>query len=90
LLDYHLTTIYDQTLFEAFSKVTHKVIPQVPHLTTLLEYLIANCRMEKAFLFEVVSKLYIATDAAPVDIGIFSMCSEMIDVYLDISFIYGN
>jgi len=46
--------------------------------------------MEKAFLFEVVSKLYIATDAAPVDIGSFAMCAEMIDVFLDISFIYGS
>jgi len=46
--------------------------------------------MEKAFLFEMVSKLYLATDASPVDLGNFAMCTEMIDVFLDISFIYGN
>jgi Ras-related GTP-binding protein C/D len=45
--------------------------------------------MEKAFLFEVVSKLYIATDSCPVDIGNFAICSEMIDVFIDISYIYG-
>ena len=44
--------------------------------------------MDKVFLFEVVSKLYIATDAAPVDLNNFAMCSELIDVYLDISIIY--
>lgn len=44
--------------------------------------------MEKVFLFDVVSKLYIATDRTPVDIGRFSVCAEMIDVFLDISFIY--
>jgi Ras-related GTP-binding protein C/D len=44
--------------------------------------------MEKAFLFEVVSKLYIATDSAPVDIANFAICSEMIDVFIDISYIY--
>jgi len=46
--------------------------------------------MEKAFLFELVSKLYIATDSAPVDINNYAICSEMIDVFIDISYIYGN
>lgn len=46
--------------------------------------------MEKVFLFEVVSKLYIATDSAPVDITNFAICSEMIDVFIDISYIYGG
>lgn len=46
--------------------------------------------MEKAFIFEVVSKLYIATDSAPVDIANFAICSEMIDVFIDISYIYGQ
>lgn len=46
--------------------------------------------MEKAFLFEIVSKLFIATDSTPVDIDSFAICSEMIDVFLDISYIYGS
>jgi len=45
--------------------------------------------MEKAFLFDIISKLYIATDSAPVDIANFAICSEMIDVFIDISYIYG-
>lgn len=45
--------------------------------------------MEKAFLFDIISKLYIATDSAPVDISNFAICSEMIDVFIDISYIYG-
>jgi Ras-related GTP-binding protein C/D len=46
--------------------------------------------MEKVFLFEIVSKLFIATDSTPVDIDSFAICSEMIDVFLDISYIYGS
>ena len=46
--------------------------------------------MEKVFLFDVTSKISIGTDLQPVDIESFSICSDMIDVYLDISFIYGN
>ena len=45
--------------------------------------------MEKVFLFELASKLYIASDTNPVDITSFTMCSEMIDVFIDISVIYG-
>ena len=89
-LDYSLTTLYDHTLYECFSKVIQKVIKQVPHLTHLLDSLITVCKMEKAFLFEIVSKLFISTDSTPVDMNPFAICSEMIDVFLDISYIYGN
>jgi len=58
--------------------------------------------MEKAYLFEVFSKLYISTDTTSpgkfkdlflkilVEILNFTMCAEMIDVFLDIAFIYGK
>ena len=45
--------------------------------------------MEKAYLFDVVSKLYISTDSGPVDIQSVELCSDLIDVVLDVSGIYG-
>lgn len=45
--------------------------------------------MEKVFLIDVVSKIYIATDSSPVDIKNYELCSDMIDVVIDISSIYG-
>jgi len=45
--------------------------------------------MEKAFLFDVASKLYICTDSGPVDMQAVELCSDMIDVVLDVSGIYG-
>jgi len=33
---YHLTSIYDHSIFEAFSKVIQKLIPQLPTLENLL------------------------------------------------------
>ena len=45
--------------------------------------------MEKAYLFDVVSKLYISTDSGPVDMQSVELCSDMIDVVLDVSGIYG-
>jgi len=87
---YHMTSIYDHSIFEAFSKVIQKLIPQLPTLENLLDLLVTNSRLEKAFLFDVVSKIYIATDATPVDNTTYELCSDMIDVVIDISCIYGN
>ena len=48
-----------------------------------------SCGIEKAFLFDVVSKIYIATDSNPVDVQSYELCSDMIDVVIDVSCIYG-
>lgn len=46
--------------------------------------------IEKAFLFDVVSKIYIATDSSPVDMQSYELCCDMIDVVIDVSCIYGS
>ena len=86
---YHLTSIYDHSIFEALSRVVQRLIPQLPVLENLLNVLTATCSMEKAYLFDVVSKLYISTDSGPVDTQSVELCSDMIDVVLDVSGIYG-
>ncbi|XP_045181556.1 ras-related GTP-binding protein C-like isoform X2 [Mercenaria mercenaria] len=89
-LSFYLTSIYDHSIFEAFSKVIQKLIPQLPTLENLLDIFISNSGIEKAFLFDVVSKIYIATDSSPVDMQSYELCCDMIDVVLDISMIYGE
>jgi len=89
LLSFYLTSIYDHSIFEAFSKVVQKLIPQLPTLENLLNILISNSAIEKAFLFDVVSKIYIATDSSPVDMQSYELCCDMIDVVIDVSGIYG-
>ncbi|KAB0364519.1 hypothetical protein FD754_008675 [Muntiacus muntjak] len=59
--------IYDHSIFVAFSKVLQKFFPQLLTLENLLNIFISNSGIEKAFLFDVVSKIYIATDSSPVD-----------------------
>jgi len=88
-LTFHCTSIYDHSIFEAFSKVVQKLIPQLHVLEQCLDLLITNSRMEKAFLFDVVSKVYIASDPQPVDLQSYELCSDMIDVVIDVSCIYG-
>ncbi|CAL1294380.1 unnamed protein product [Larinioides sclopetarius] len=88
-LSFHLTSIYDDSIFEAFSKVVQKLIPQLLALENLLNIFITNSAIEKAFLFDIISKIYIATDSTPVDMQSYELCCDMIDVVIDISCIYG-
>jgi Ras-related GTP-binding protein C/D len=87
---FHLTSIYDHTIFEAFSKVIQRLIPtELAALEALLTSLVARCRIEKAYLFDVLSKIYIAQDVGSKDSGSYEICSDYIDVVVDISEIYG-
>lgn len=88
-INFHLTSIYNHSIFEAFSKVIQKLIPHLPILEALLNDLCRSCRFEKAYLFDVLSKIYIATDSSPVDMPSYEICSDYIDVIVDVSEIYG-
>ena len=50
---------------------------------------VQNSGMEKAFLFDVVSKIYVATDSNPVEPQAYELSADMIDVVIDVSCIYG-
>jgi len=88
-LSFYLTSIYDHSIFEAFSKVVQKLIPQLPTLENMLNMFVQHSNAEKAFLFDVVSKIYIATDSSPVDMQSYELCCDMIDLVIDVSCIYG-
>ncbi|KAJ5426331.1 hypothetical protein N7465_001401 [Penicillium sp. CMV-2018d] len=85
---YYLTSIYDYSVFEAFSKVIQKLIPNLSTLENLINTLANNCGFEKTYLFDVLSKIYIASDTRPVDMACYEMCSDYIDVIVDISELY--
>lgn len=90
MVSYYLTSIYDHSALEAFSKVVQKLVPQLPTLNNLLDILIASCGIDKSYLVDVVTKLYIATDSNPVDVHTYELCSDLVDVVVDVSYIYGT
>ncbi|EFZ00976.1 hypothetical protein MHUMG1_05413 [Metarhizium humberi] len=87
---FHLTSIYNHSIFEAFSKVIQKLIPRLGTLESMLTNLCRTCRFEKAYLFDVLSKIYIATDNATADMASYEICSDYIDVIIDITEVYGT
>jgi len=86
---YYQTSIFDASVFEAMSKVVQKLLPQLPALEALLNKLCSACRIQKAYLFDTVSKIYIATDASPTFLRDYEVCSDYVDVVVDIKQIYG-
>uniref|UniRef100_A0A1I8HLD4 Ras-related GTP-binding protein D n=1 Tax=Macrostomum lignano TaxID=282301 RepID=A0A1I8HLD4_9PLAT len=89
-IHYHLTTIYDHSIFEAFSKVVQKLIPHMGAFESLLNIFCNNSGLEKAFLFDVATKIYIATDPSPVDMQVYELCCDMIDLVVDVTTIYSE
>ncbi|KAL5103912.1 Ras-related GTP-binding protein D [Taenia crassiceps] len=87
-IGFHLTTIYDHSVFEAFSKVVQKLIPYLDAFEDLLNIFISSSMLDKAFLFDVATKIYLATDSTLVDIQTYELCCDMIDVVTNISSIY--
>lgn len=86
---YFLTSIYDHTIYEAISKVVQKLLPQVKHIATLMDNLVNASRLDNAFLFDVLSKVYIAKDQQMDELGLYEICAELIDVLIDVTCIYG-
>lgn len=87
---YHLTSIYDLTIYQALSRVIQKMLPQTQFIVNLLDQLVRSSSIHKAFLFDVISKIYIATDESAVEMKDYEICSELIDVLIDVTCIYGT
>lgn len=83
------TSIYDHTIFEAFSKVIQSIVPQLPTYESFLDRLTASCRFQKAYIFDVMSKVYIASDTTPDDLSTYELCSDFINAIMDLSDMYG-
>ncbi|KAF2769128.1 hypothetical protein EJ03DRAFT_343576 [Teratosphaeria nubilosa] len=86
---YHQTNIFDHSIFEAMSRVVQRLLPQLPAMEALLNKLCSTCRIQKAYLFDTVSKIYVATDASPAFLRDYEVCSDYVDVIVDIKQIYG-
>ena len=64
--------------------------PSLPALENLLNALCSHSSIEKCFLFDQWTKLYLCTDSSPVDLGGFEVACDMLDFVMDIGFIYGH
>lgn len=86
---FHQTSIYDASIHEAMSKVVQRLLPQLPAVEALLTKLCSKCSMQKVYLFDTMSRIYLATDASPTFLRDFELCSEYVDMIVDAKNLYG-
>ncbi|KAF5359693.1 hypothetical protein D9756_003086 [Leucocoprinus leucothites] len=86
--NFYLTSIYDHSLHEAFSRVLHKLIDSLPYLEDMLNVFCANSQSPKAFLFDTKSRLYVATDASPVDTATHNLCCDYLEMLTSFGTLY--
>ncbi|GAA6058777.1 hypothetical protein JCM10212_001893 [Sporobolomyces blumeae] len=85
---YHLTSVFDTSIYEALSKVIQKLIPEQAMLERLLDLLCQQCSMDKAFIFDTASRIYIASDSAPLDNQTYALCADFLDLVGDFTALY--
>lgn len=89
-ITYHQTSIYDHTVFDAFSRVVQRLVPHLQVMEKLLDSFTMAAKATKTFLYDVVSKLYLVTDSNPPGDHTYELCADMLDVVVDVSCIYGQ
>eukprot|EP00043_Microstomoeca_roanoka_P025815 m.9983 g.9983 ORF g.9983 m.9983 type:complete len:350 (-) comp5888_c0_seq1:454-1503(-) len=89
-ISFYLTSIFDVSIFEAMSKISQKLIPQFLGMQGMLDTLSGRCGLLKGFLFDVSTKIYVATDSRTVELSLYEACSDSIDLVTDISGVYSE
>ncbi|KAH9824358.1 Gtr1/RagA G protein conserved region-domain-containing protein [Melampsora americana] len=85
----NLPTVFDYSIYDALSRVIMKIIPQQAALEQLMNVLAQQSGVENCILFDTWTKLYIATDSSPTEKPLLEMCSEFMDIFTDLSELYG-
>jgi hypothetical protein len=90
-VNFHLTSIYDKSILESFSRVAQKVSPGpvlLPHIESLCNALLASSGLEKVMLVDVHTKLFFSTDSNPLQGDLYSLCCDILDVATDVARVY--
>ncbi|GAA95405.1 uncharacterized protein L969DRAFT_85082 [Mixia osmundae IAM 14324] len=85
---FYLTSIYGPTINVAMSKVLQSLMPAQATLEKLADLMNIQCSFEKVFLFHLPTRLYFTTDSSPFDKETHEICSDYIDLVMDIGGLY--
>ena len=90
-ITFFTTSIYNTSIFEAFSKILQNIIIQNKNLSILTDEISKNCKFENAFLFDVFNKIYLGVNNSSVESSkTYDICTNLIDIVLDMVSIYGD
>ena len=83
-----LTSTFDNSCYEALARTVQRLTPELLLLEQLLNGMVASCGMEKVFLFDKVTKLYLATDASSVHPADLELCADAFVAADDLRAVY--
>ena len=90
-LSAHCTSIFDHSINEAFSKVIQRPLLANGKIEQILDIVANSCRMEKAVLFDLVSKLTLGADnRSQTEASTLSLMQDVLEVVIDMGSIYGS
>lgn len=90
-VNYHLTSIFDSSVFEAFSHVVQQLIIPRPHVAALLDLLNTQCKIGRSFLFDLQTRLCLCESGSPnmrAESHVYELCSEFVEIVKSIASIY--
>ncbi|KAF8340304.1 Gtr1/RagA G protein conserved region-domain-containing protein [Cantharellus anzutake] len=85
---FHLTSVYDHTIFEAWSRVIQKLVKPLATLENLLNVLCSHSGLTKAFLFDVKTLIHVAADESPPDPTLYGLCCDYVQTIQQFSVLY--
>ncbi|CAF4983417.1 unnamed protein product, partial [Rotaria socialis] len=89
MINFYLTSIYDHSIHEAFSKIVQNQMKQLRALENMLNLVTESTQLDKIFVCDIYNKIFLASDTKPVDTQLSELCCDVVDVYTGISSIYG-
>ncbi|KDN40976.1 hypothetical protein K437DRAFT_227080 [Tilletiaria anomala UBC 951] len=91
-LHFHLTSIFDNSVFVALSKVQQSLMEGAlaASLESACDSICGSCRFDKAFLMDVPSRTYISSDSTPFEPTLFDMVCEYVNFLLLFSDVYSD
>ncbi|KAJ1664324.1 GTP-binding protein gtr2 [Coemansia sp. RSA 1813] len=78
-LQFYLTTVFDDNINEAMSRVIQNLVPHRGSLQTILDSLCSKSGLDKVFLFDVGTRIYVAGDSSPTDPQIYKFACQTLD-----------
>ncbi|KAJ1963278.1 GTP-binding protein gtr2 [Dipsacomyces acuminosporus] len=83
-VQFFLTSIYSESIFDALSRVAQRLVPRYGTLQSILDSFYSKSNLEKVFLCDTKTKLYLSTDASPIDPQIHKFTCQTISSLTDL------
>ncbi|KAJ2854636.1 GTP-binding protein gtr2 [Coemansia erecta] len=84
---FHRTTIFDESVREALSRVVQRLVPRYQNLENLLNSFCTKSGLDKVFLFDVGTKIYLSMDSSPTEPQLYTFSCQTIDAMVDMTLV---